>query len=85
MKSQIELKQAFFSEKPFVLFHNDEFEVTLFRYDSGIEAVTIKNSRGEVTLLPYMGQIIWDGEKLVTEEEWQLQLQEEKMTQHKGV
>lgn len=60
MKSQIELKQAFFSEKPFVLFHNDEFEVTLFRYDSGIEAVTIKNSRGEVTLLPYMGQMIWD-------------------------
>lgn len=33
----------------------------------------------------YMGQTIWDGEKLVTEEEWQLQLQEEKMTQHKGV
>ena len=22
----------------------------------------------------YMGQTIWDGEKLVTEEEWQLQL-----------
>ena len=33
----------------------------------------------------YLGQTIWDGEKLVTEEEWQLQLQEEKMAQHKGV
>ena len=32
-----------------------------------------------------LGQTIWDGEKLVTEEEWQLQLQEEKMAQHKGV
>lgn len=34
----------------------------------------------------YLGQNIWDGEKLVTEEEWQLQLQEEKLAQqHKGV
>lgn len=33
----------------------------------------------------YLGQTIWDGEKLVTEE-WQLQLQEEKMVQlHEGV
>ena len=29
----------------------------------------------------YLGQTIWDGEKLVTEEEWQLQLQEEKLAQ----
>ena len=34
----------------------------------------------------YLGQTIWDGEKLVTEEEWQLQLQEEKLVQqHEGV
>lgn len=34
----------------------------------------------------YLGQTIWDGEKLVTEEEWQLQLQEGKLAQqHKGV
>lgn len=34
----------------------------------------------------YLGQTIWDGEKLVTEEEWQLQLQEGKMAQqHEGV
>ena len=34
----------------------------------------------------YQGQTIWDGEKLVTEEEWELQLQEEKLAQqHKGV
>ena len=33
----------------------------------------------------YCGQTIWDGEKLVTEEEWQLQLQEEELAHKKVV
>ena len=33
----------------------------------------------------YCGQNIWDGEKLVTEEEWQLQLQEEELARKKAV
>lgn len=36
------------------------FRAIAFRYPSGVEALTIHNARGHVTLLPYLGQMIWD-------------------------
>lgn len=35
------------------------FDVELFRYDTGVAAVRLKNSRGVLEVLPYCGQMIW--------------------------
>lgn len=56
---KIFLQKELFKEKPYVIYKSEEFEVTLFRYPSDIEAIELKNSKGKVTILPYMGQIIW--------------------------
>jgi hypothetical protein len=60
MTGTIELQREFFKESSKVIFRNDEFTVSLFRYPSGIEAIDLTNSRGRMVVLPYMGQIIWD-------------------------
>ncbi|AWK49593.1 DUF4432 domain-containing protein [Clostridium beijerinckii] len=57
--NKIFLERKMFNEQPYVIYKSEEFEVTLFRYSSDIEAIELKNSRGKVTILPYMGQIIW--------------------------
>jgi hypothetical protein len=60
MQGTIELQRKFFKETSKVIFRNDEFIVSLFRYPSGIEAIELTNSIGSMVVLPYMGQIIWD-------------------------
>lgn len=60
MIGKIALRRDFFQEKAQVIFENQEFVVTLFRYQSGVEAMELCNSRGKMVVLPYMGQIIWD-------------------------
>lgn len=35
------------------------FTATAFRYPSGVEALRLTNARGAVTLLPFLGQMIW--------------------------
>ncbi|MFA7636990.1 MAG: DUF4432 family protein [Monoglobales bacterium] len=64
MNTRINLYSGQFSEKEKVLLSNGEFTVTTFKYSNGIEAVTVKNSKGYVTILPFMGQMIWDMEFL---------------------
>jgi hypothetical protein len=34
-------------------------QASLFRFDTGIEAIRLSNRRGAVVVLPYMGQIVW--------------------------
>lgn len=34
---------------------------TLFRYASGVEALRLGNRRGELVVLPWLGQMIWSG------------------------
>lgn len=60
MIGTIELQRGFFKENPTVFFRNTEFTVTLFRYPSGVEAIELRNSRGKMVVLPYLGQIVWD-------------------------
>ena len=55
----IELKRAFFTSSKQVVFSAGDMSVSLFRYDSGVEAVRLKNSRGHLIVLPFMGQMIW--------------------------
>lgn len=57
--NKIFLKKEMFNEKRYVIYKTEEFEVTLFKYPSDIEAIELTNSKGKVTILPYMGQIIW--------------------------
>lgn len=64
MKTKINLSKDFFTEKEKTLLENESFNVTLFKYSTGIEAVKLSNSKGYVTLLPFVGQQIWDMEFL---------------------
>ena len=43
-----------------VLIQNDEFTISSFRYDSGVEALKVQNSRGYLTFLPFEGLMIWE-------------------------
>lgn len=56
----INLRESFFGEKERVLVEHEGLAVSLFRFDSGVEAVRVRNSRGEMTVLPFHGQQVWD-------------------------
>lgn len=56
----IELKRTFFTSTEQAVFSAGDISVSLFRYDSGVEALRLKNSRGHLIVLPFMGQIVWD-------------------------
>ncbi|MBT5989749.1 MAG: DUF4432 domain-containing protein, partial [Bacteroidetes bacterium] len=55
---KINLNPAFFSEKEKQFLKTDKFEVSLFNYDSGVEAVRIHTDLWEMIWLPFMGQQI---------------------------
>ena len=59
MTARIELSRSSFDfqERPFC--QVGEFSVSTFKYASGIEALRVKNSRGEIIVLPFKGQQIW--------------------------
>lgn len=65
---RIELYDTMFGEGEKPLCQTGELSVSTFRYDSGVAAVRIRNSRGEITVLPFQGQQIWrasfDGREL---------------------
>ncbi|WP_064091164.1 aldose 1-epimerase family protein [Rossellomorea aquimaris] len=56
----IELQRNYYTDSSKTIFQNDEMTVNLFRYPSGVEAIELKNSRGRMVVLPYMGQMVWD-------------------------
>ncbi len=58
--NKVHLQHALFGEKEHVFLESDGVEVSLFRYDTGVEAVRLKNRRGYVIVLPYFGQMVWD-------------------------
>jgi hypothetical protein len=57
--TEISLDRSFFSEKERVVLRRGALSATIFRYDTGVEALRIANARGFVEVLPYMGQMIW--------------------------
>jgi len=65
---RIELYKSLFDYKEKTFCEFGEFSVTTFRFDSGVNALRIKNSRGSVVLLPYQGMQVWratfDGREL---------------------
>lgn len=56
---QINLQKSFFDfcEKEFVKF--GKFEISTFRYSSGVEALRVKNERCSFIFTPFKGQQIW--------------------------
>lgn len=59
---RISLRKEHFPDAAVTLAESAEFTVTGRRYPSGVESVTVHNSRGKVEVLPFLGQIIWDAE-----------------------
>jgi len=68
MSARIDLYRSCFGDRERQLARMGAFTVSTFRYDSGIEALRICNSRGEIIVLPFKGQQIWraafDGREL---------------------
>ena len=59
MTIRVELTRGLFGDKERPLCSMGAFEVSAFRYDSGIEALRVKNARGEIIVLPFKGHQIW--------------------------
>lgn len=59
MSGKVYLYKEMFSDNEKILFENGTLSVSSFRYSTGVDAVTLKNDKGYVTLLPFMGQMIW--------------------------
>lgn len=58
-QTRIEIEEAFFSGHEKTLVVQGELSASLFKYKTGVEAVGLKNSLGEIVSLPYQGQQIW--------------------------
>ncbi len=57
--AEVILDRSFFTPRERTVLRHGTLSATLFRYDTGVEALRIANTRGSVTVLPYMGQMIW--------------------------
>jgi len=57
---KIQLSRSLFADKEREFLRVGDFRVSVFRFDTGVEAVRLSNSRGELVVLPFLGQIIWD-------------------------
>lgn len=55
----VNLTQEMFTSKERLLVESGELTASLFLFDSGVAAVRLANSRGELVMLPFQGQQIW--------------------------
>jgi hypothetical protein len=58
--TKVNLRKTFFGDAEHVIASHGGMTASLFRYETGIEAVRLKNERGYLVILPFMGQMIWD-------------------------
>jgi hypothetical protein len=56
----VELTLDLFSGDEQIIATNGELVASAFRYRSGVAALRIRNSLGEIVVLPFQGQQIWD-------------------------
>ncbi len=57
--AEIILERGFFGPKERTIVRCGDLCANLFRYETGVEAIRIVNTRGHVIVLPYMGQMVW--------------------------
>ncbi len=60
MEGKLFLYPEMFTRDEKIIYTTDALTVTAFKYSTGVEAITIHNDKGYVTMLPFMGQMIWD-------------------------
>ncbi|GHS93510.1 DUF4432 domain-containing protein [Synergistales bacterium] len=60
MDGKINLRRSFFSEneKPICAWGN--LEASLFIYSTGVHGIRLRNERGEIVVLPWNGQMVWE-------------------------
>jgi hypothetical protein len=58
--ASIELQQSWFGPVEQELLSCGELSASLLRYPSGVEAVRLRNRRGHLVVLPFLGQMVWD-------------------------
>ncbi|SHF90384.1 aldose 1-epimerase family protein [Vibrio gazogenes] len=58
------LGKHLFNQQEVIFIQSEHFKVSGFKYNSGIEALRIENSKGYLVILPFMGQMIWDAQFL---------------------
>lgn len=56
-----------FTKQRTLIAQSEHFEIHSFLYNSGVQAVEIKNAKGHLVILPFMGQMIWDAQFLNTD------------------
>lgn len=59
MPVTIDLHKPMFGDKERPLASMAGFKLSTFRHDSGIEALRVRNRRGEIVVLPFKGHQIW--------------------------
>lgn len=62
MNTIIPLHKSLFTDRASLIIKNNQFTVSAFRYASGVEGLRVENSQGYLTILPFLGQMIWDAE-----------------------
>ncbi|SPY76425.1 Uncharacterised protein [Providencia rustigianii] len=62
MNTMIPLHKSLFTEKPTLIVKNSQFSVSAFVYHSGVQGLRVENQQGHLTILPFLGQMIWDAE-----------------------
>ncbi|NPV06899.1 MAG: DUF4432 family protein [Anaerolineae bacterium] len=55
----VQLEPRFFGESERALLQSDDLTASIWRYDSGVEGLRLRNDLGEVVLLPFQGQQVW--------------------------
>ena len=53
------LRREMFGEKEREIARFGDLSAHGFRYDTGVEAIRLRNPRGEAVVLPFMGQMLW--------------------------
>ena len=61
-RAEIDLSAVRFGAQPATLLQANGMSARVFRYSTGIEALTITTPVGKVTVLPFKGQQVWDAE-----------------------
>lgn len=56
----VTLRPKYFGEKERTFIEHAGLTASLFCFDTGVAAVRVRNARGEITVLPFQGQQVWD-------------------------
>lgn len=59
-ETTIHLQHSFFTETEKTLVEHSGLTASTFKFSTGVAAVRLKNNLGQITVLPFQGQQIWD-------------------------